>query len=333
MIRSLAWDLRWHTPHGWEKEYVRSQLLSGVPVATEFPPLCVGGVEAQLRSPLSCQPLTAFRRGRVIAVFRSRQGSSVANAEVVHRYAAAGATPIAVVLGDENLALPCGRRNSSSCTSAPCRARTDLHSRARLVLRNYFDATCATRKNVLTLPLGVRSGTTHSAQQRRQPRTIVWAFASAHATPLRTTLVQLLLAAGAPRHRLAYPGTTDEYASWLSQAQLAPTPSGNSPDTWRFMEALDCGALPILDANASRYYRRWLPASLTSTFVHLEVACAAAVHEQPARCSHSASALAALERLLQQPTQLEARRLTMVKAYEAWRAATRAHVMRRVAAL
>ena len=46
MIRSLAWDLRWHTPHGWEKEYVRSQLLSGVPVATEFPPLCVGGVEA-----------------------------------------------------------------------------------------------------------------------------------------------------------------------------------------------------------------------------------------------------------------------------------------------
>ena len=49
--------------------------------------------------------------------------------------------------------------------------------------------------------------------------------------------------------------------------------------------------------------------------------------------SHSASALAALERLLQQPTQLEARRLTMVKAYEAWRAATRAHVMRRVAAL
>ena len=40
-----------------------------------------------------------------------------------------------------------------------------------------------------------------------------------------------------------------------------------------------------------------------------------------------------LARLLQQPAQLEARRLTMVKAYEAWRAATRAHVMRRVAAL
>ena len=91
MTHSLGWDLRWHTPHGWEKEYVRSQLLPGVPVANEFPPLCVGGLEAQLRSPLSCQPLTAFRRGQVIAIFRSRQGSSVASAEVVHRYAAAGA--------------------------------------------------------------------------------------------------------------------------------------------------------------------------------------------------------------------------------------------------
>ena len=40
-----------------------------------------------------------------------------------------------------------------------------------------------------------------------------------------------------------------------------------------------------------------------------------------------------LARLLHQPTQLEARRLAMVKAYEVWRAATQAHVMRRVAAL
>ena len=158
------------------------------------------------------------------------------------------------------------------------------------MLRNYFDARAPAARASSALPLGCGPGplTARSSAGSRGP--------SCGPSPRRTRrrcaqLVRLLLAAGAPRHRLAYPGTTDEYASWLSKAQLAPTPSDA-----RHM-AVHGGSRLRRAADPRRQRVQVLPALASrlanSTFVHLEVACAAAVHGRPARCSHSASALGA----------------------------------------
>jgi hypothetical protein len=124
-------------------------------------------------------------------------------------------------------------------------------------------------------------------------------------------------------HLLIYPGATSNYTATLCESTLALTPGGNSPDTWRAMEALDCGCVPVMEAWAQAYYARWLPHNLASRFLILETD---GEHVRP----ESARALVWLVR---NATWVEARRLAIVDAYDAWRRELHTQVASRLAAL
>jgi len=202
--------------------------------------------------------------------------------------------------------------------------RRQLYALAPLVFKQYWTPKCSAMPNVLTIPLGVKSGETHSPAKRvLKKRAYFWCFASSHVTPLRTQLVRAL--ASEPifsPSAVTYPGIAANYTSILCNSLLALSPSGNSPDTWRAMEALDCGALPVMDDVGHNYYQHWLPRGVTSLFVVLNTSSEKALANSIHRV-----------RILTQRGLLEERRSSLVRAYASWQKRLRGSVRHRLAAL
>ena len=371
-IAASLWHVRWHTFPGWERDYVSKQLLAGV-TTVEVPPRCrtQSGCQQEAQELLHVPGhRSSSLANNSIAVFKSRQGSAVLNLAVIERYRTQRLRFAVLVLGDESMPQPCGAASSreeqhceatsTSLVARPLRgsgvparvlscderrARRLIRERAPLLLRNYYDVGCAAAANTLTLPLGSRAPPAGAAERRRGRRTYVWSFASTHATPLRSTLVAALRRLGGAMEPsdVRFPGSATNYTGTLCASSLALTPSGNSADTWRFTEAMACGAVPVLDSAAYDYYSKWLPAQLLALTVRISVNCAAgpgagvggSAGGDGGRCELTAPAaeLGALARLVASPSRLEKRRLALVRAYEAWRDTTQQQLRARLDAL
>ena len=213
----------------------------------------------------------------------------------------------------------------SEASCASWTARQALYAEAPLVLKQYWTPGCAARSNVLTIPLGVKGGRAHTEEERRGGRkAYTWSFASTHRTPTRDALTAALGAAPALRPSyVRYPGEADNYTEALCASWFALAPSGNSPDTWRAMEALDCGAIPVVEPRAHAYYAKWLPASLIGQFEVLETAGTGALE----------GAIRRMAQVAADPSELQRRRASLVDAYEGWQAQLRGQLRERLATL
>ena len=340
-ITHAHWTLSWFTHYGHERNYVPHQLLRRVRIDR---------IERHLdpdRLPLKSM------RNHTIAVVRNhpshREASAAANARLVQRYVQAGLRIAVVVIGDQYLASACGERpctqSERAAAAGQCRhplwrccetrdALSQLYRVAPLVLRNYWSSGCAALPNVIQVPLGVRGSITHSHRDRRRHRRLVWAFASRHRTATRDAMVAALASRPrlAPFYR-AYPRGDDEnFTRSLCLSSFALCPSGEHVDTWRLMEALDCGAIPVVDDASMAYYRELMPEALTRHLIDfgwrsgrrkLGVTSGGGgggTEYRPGR-PHNAStaeALELMEALVRQPSALEVRRLALVAAFEAW---------------
>jgi hypothetical protein len=337
------WSLHWHCAIGWEGRYVPEQVLRGVELADICPP------PPDPHSIAPCSHCLLVMRNRDFGGCKPPRCRASTNLQLLRAYLRQNSTVAIVVLGDELLPAPCGE---GTCTSggewdsiawdnpvprapdvrshsrfeASCAehaARRQFYELAPLVLRQYWTPGCAARENVLTIPLGIKSNRVHTTAARLSAdRAYVWSFASAHSTPLRTQLVNVL--ADAPElspSAVRYPGVFANYTEILCSSLLALTPSGHSPDTWRAMESLDCGALPIMDAVAKEYYSQWLPRNLTSLFVVLNTSSARALKKSVVRLRKRSR------------RAVEAKRIALVDAYEAWKQHQLDRIYQRLAAL
>ena len=68
---------------------------------------------------------------------------------------------------------------------------------------------------------------------------------------------------------LLYPARDPDYATHMCSAYFVLCPRGNVEDTWRLIEALRCGAIPIV-TDGGQYYHHYMPVALTSTFVTVD---------------------------------------------------------------
>ena len=126
------------------------------------------------------------------------------------------------------------------------------------------------------------------------------------------------------------------YTVVLCDASFALCPTGNHIETWRLMEALDCGAIPIIASEQAAYYEELMP-SVARHFIVLDVTCAASKRytRKTAPCfprtPHNTTS--ALAELVANPDALQQRRAALAAAYEAHRRAYRQEVARGLGAL
>lgn len=136
----------------------------------------------------------------------------------------------------------------------------------RLILRNYWSERLAADPRVTIFPLGYKDGIANAqpTPDARQ-RAYSWCFMG-NASPLarRDMLRQLERVPGGFIHRTdsfhdqkALP--VDAYAAKLRESVFVPCPAGNNLETFRVYEALECGAIPIVEEwFADPYYTRLL---------------------------------------------------------------------------
>jgi hypothetical protein len=157
--------------------------------------------------------------------------------QVLREFAAHG-TPVCLVhLSDEYLASP-----------------IDFYPLASVVFRNYYRHAASRQPNVLHIPLGYKSGFVDGLAPRaigdRQHR---WFFAG----EIKCSRRQMLAAAeqipggrAVITTRWKDPNglSTADYAAALANTVFAPCPRGNdSVDCFRVYEALEAGAIPIVE--------------------------------------------------------------------------------------
>lgn len=125
-----------------------------------------------------------------------------------------------------------------------------LFRQARLVLRNYFRPGWGNHR-VFSLPLGFH-GDFVDSRNDDGCRDISWAFAGQIKSGREAMLESLRVV---PRHRLALTHsfadqtvmTGAEVQSLYKRAHFVPCPFGNvNPDSFRVMEALESGAIPMV---------------------------------------------------------------------------------------
>jgi hypothetical protein len=72
-----------------------------------------------------------------------------------------------------------------------------------------------------------------------------------------------------PPSLLLYPEVDPDYAAHMCAASFVLCPRDNVEDTWRLIEALRCGAIPIV-TDGGQYFHHYMPVALTSTFVTVD---------------------------------------------------------------
>jgi len=143
------------------------------------------------------------------------------------------------------------------------RHRNTIYSQFDLVIRNYFDPRLSWRRNVVFFPLGWTSeyGQERAAQAKHSD--FLWSFIGATKGERRLMVDAFL--------RLQ-PSFTHFSSGWNSVDQVAPArvrdiqeisifalcPPGNAHlDTFRVMEALEAGAIPVVTKFLGRDYFRY----------------------------------------------------------------------------
>ena len=132
------------------------------------------------------------------------------------------------------------------------RHRNRVYSEFDLVVRNYFDPRLAWRKNVVFFPLGWTDAFGGDLVRLDAPKTYLWSFCGAKKVSREKLVDAFSSLAGGFLHLTS---------GWNSDDQLAPTkvknvysestfvlcPAGNAHfDTFRIMEALQAGAIPVV---------------------------------------------------------------------------------------
>ena len=117
------------------------------------------------------------------------------------------------------------------------------------------------------------------------------------------------------------------YTNVLCDASFALCPIGNHVETWRLMEALDCGAIPIVSSGQQAdYYVRLMP-SVARHFVVLDMYCITGkrytVRSSPCFATWPHNTTRLIAELLADPAALNARRFALAAAYEAHQSSTR----------
>ena len=171
----------------------------------------------------------------------------------------------------------------------------DILDRSALVIRNYWAKDCHNRDDVVTVPLlvarqaQIKGGWNEHCGSLRETnlrfgkppteRKSLLYFASGHTMAHRTAFVKTVLATMPEESRS---NTSDNkvilkykhldvyfnvdhgasYGAIMADAKFAAVLAGNVEETWRFTEALLCGAIPFLQKSVHDYYRPWLPADL-----------------------------------------------------------------------
>jgi len=375
-----TWKLVWLTlnrANQYEHSYVPRQILSRVTFSRteQFDPRKLHAELVVQPREYNCSVLVVRTHPNYRAFKPTRRGSNAtAVAAVVEAYKRAGLVFAIFAIGDEDLPHSCGgapctsQDRAAEATSRPhcafggefrytraeceCMTRdglTRLYAAAPLVLKNCFDTDCTRHSHVLTVPLGVASGVLHSQEERRAPRKFLWSFASFKANPSRSQMLRAVLSRATLRPAAhAYPGKIHNYTATLCASALALCPSGGHVDTWRLHEALECGALPIVDNLA--YFEQYIPISVTRHWIAFDWAT------DPARPPHqylrkghygvvrwennnewvapheaTKATLDQIERLAANGGErLEARRQRLVEAYEEWQNAVKAEAARRL---
>lgn len=136
------------------------------------------------------------------------------------------------------------------------------------VIRNHFDPRMGWKKNVVTFPLGYLSGFVGEPRTDVGPRKYLWAFVGAGYKRQRQDLMDAFADFPHGYMRLSSgwssspgdlePISQEELASVYAESDFVLCPQGiNHPDTFRIMEALQCGAIPVMVKFLGRDYARY----------------------------------------------------------------------------
>ena len=199
---------------------------------------------------LSCEHLTAMPDPAAGGPLLIVSGLPSLEEEAVYAaLAAQGANLGLVLLSDEYYTLP-----ESAC--APF----------RVVFRNYWSERLAADPRTVIFPLGYKQGIAGpDAPPGAAERPYSWCFMGNATPPARQDML---------RHLRTVPGgfthltdsfhdgkalSAEAYAAKLRASVFVPCPGGNNLETFRVYEALECGAIPIVEEwFAQPYYTRLL---------------------------------------------------------------------------
>jgi hypothetical protein len=165
----------------------------------------------------------------------SGQGQQIT--EYVRRHGASGPRPIVIHMSDEWFGHP-----------------KDFYADAAVVFRNHFHPNLVDGKHVRYLPLGYSSNMPRPAKLKPvTERAHLWSFSG----ELKQRRNQMLDAARAVGPGFEWLTTQwddkaalgrQDYADVLAESTFVMCPAGNiTPDTFRFYEALEFGAIPVVE--------------------------------------------------------------------------------------
>jgi hypothetical protein len=148
------------------------------------------------------------------------------------------------------------------------RHRGQMYEGFDAVIRNHFDPRMGWRKKVVTFPLGYLSGFVGSPRTTVGPRKHLWAFCGAGYKGQRKEMLDTFadLPHGYMRTSSGWstapgdlkPLSQQELASVYEDAEFVLCPQGiNHPDTFRIMEALQSGAIPVMVRFLGRDYAKY----------------------------------------------------------------------------
>ena len=279
-----CWTVVWLVPKEWEVFYI-DDILADLPLCT--PPAAVSNT-FQLLSNFQQSPSDVWSPGKplsnqTILVLRFYLDDSVYKLlqQAVRVLKRNGFKFTIFLLSDEK------HPDDASCGLDRV---SWMVEQSDLLLRQYYTHDCATKDNVLVVPLLVTTQA-HNGMAKfcqvdlTQPlgtqnvhRTTWMYFSSNHELPARTDLSNALrrFATTTKNNRtdhhpdrtilVHYPQLStqdaDAFAHRLSSSRYAAIVQGNSEDTYRFAEALLCGAVPFMEDRVHQYYQHWLPPDL-----------------------------------------------------------------------
>lgn len=322
----IEWRLIWLGDPGWEWKYVELSLLKYVSLkpdivysAKEFAKDGISAIKDYL------QDYTIFTLRHMKA--GGETSSKEFNEELVEYISQHNLKAILIYPGLE------GRLTDMRCT------RDDhirIVEKVPLLIRNYWAFDCFNKPNVVFAPLMIKHpdrNKPHDDIVASTPpvaeRTFVWSFySSGHPTKKRDVIVNNMLTLNSTHPEYVFSLDYRQHQHNCPIARVGPSrrrkkgdmsyetmyhqsllnsifglsPEGNSPETWRFYEILERGAIPIvMESTMETYYRYVFPCNVTQLLVSTT---------DPA---------AAVRAMMQDKVVLEKWRVALVSIYNTWR--------------
>ena len=172
-------------------------------------------------------------------------------------------TPVSLIMGWMNRNMDC-KIYLLHASDESCKADVSLyaHPAVRCVFRNYWRPECVA-PNVIHLPLGYLNGKKGNGKILvASQRSLDWSFAGAMDRNNRKQVIEDLqkryptnIVHLTPTWGSGLDLTTDKYVALLNQTRFVPCLDGfYNTESYRFYEALEAGALPIICADEKRSY-------------------------------------------------------------------------------